>query len=131
WMASCLGWKAPEATTWPYYYESTAGRVTVEPFQADPADDQPSRLKSLEILFTTGDRYALHWIGSGTQMERILEGPTTPCSGRPRFVSARVLNDAEALGEALNTRGDRRYFQKAAMRAWPLLRAAHENRVQL
>src|SRR5690606_29696903 len=83
WMASCLGWKAPEATTWPYYYESTAGRVTVEPFQADPADDQPSRLKSLEILFTTGDRYALHWIGSGTQMERILEGPTTPCSGRP------------------------------------------------
>lgn len=128
WLASRLGWKAPQRSAWPYPFRGANGDIPINFARDEDPGDNSLRLASIEFHFATGDCFRLQWSSGREHVERVMEGPSVRCPANARVVAARVLDEAEALGQAMNSRADRRYFREAATLAWPLIDAAMKGR---
>lgn len=126
WMAAGLGWK-PDSNPgeWPYRFRGSAGGVSIELLSSEPdVPGEPALLAEVELSCSTGDRVRLHQLGGGEYAERVVTGPSRFCTGKPLFVEAGRLDEANALGHALNCERGGSLFRDSAELAWPVLEAA-------
>lgn len=82
----------------------------------------PKRLVGLEMKFTTGDVISLSGEDQAGHFVKQVTGPSFQRPVPERTLLASLPDEAEALGQALNSRSDRQFFRRAAACAWPLLR---------
>jgi glucose-6-phosphate dehydrogenase assembly protein OpcA len=124
WMASRLGWK-PGAASWPFRFESSAGPVAVEFLRCEPAEEEGEAvLVEIEIRCATGDRVRLLQSERRGFLERVLDGPSQLCEGKPMYVKTRPLDEAQAVVLSLNTTATNPPFRHAARLAAPVLESA-------
>src|SRR5690606_7293193 len=82
----------------------------------------PKRLVGLEMKFTTGDVISLSGEDQAGHFVKKVTGPSFQRPVPERTLLATLPDEAEALGQALNSRSDRPFFRRAAACAWRLLR---------
>lgn len=125
WIASCLNWKPADALAADggFQYQTPAGTpVRIEVGHHAPnTPAEKTQITRVAFGFAGGERIEMAAPDHAGQMETVMVGSCWH-SAAPRVVDVAALDEAEALGYALNSRSDRRFFLDAARLGWPLLR---------
>lgn len=124
WIASCLRWTPDDALAadGSFQYRAPHGTlVRVETGRHAPhSPAEKTQITRVAFGFAGGERIEMAAPDHAGQMETVMVGSCWHSSA-PRVVDVAALDEAEALGYALNSRSDRRFFLDAARLGWPLL----------